>query len=330
MDYAHELIDKRLDELEKRLTEEYSMALSELQDKAMEYFDKFTQQDLEMKKLVESGELSQKDYIDWRKNRLLYSKRYDDMINNLAEKLTNVDKMAMEIVGQSMAGTFSDAANYTAYEIDKVINYDDVPSLRGEANFTVYNQDAVNNLIANNPNMLPRPSVPIEKDLTWNKSKLNSAIIQGILQGDSIPHLADRLQLVTDMDRRAAIRNARTMHTAAESAGRQHTYERADEMGIEVKREWIATHDDRTRDAHRELDGQIVGLNEPFENSIGKIMYPADPECDDPSNVYNCRCTTRAYLPKHPYHTDRYSGADYEAWKEGRLAYQRYLKDMSE
>lgn len=317
MDYAHGLIDKRIEELEKRLADEYSVALSEIQDRAMEYFDKFAKQDAAKLKLVKSGELSKKEYTEWRKNKMLYGKRYDVMINDLAKKLTETDKMAMQIVGQSLTGSFSDAANYTAYEIEKVMG--------GEANFTVYNQDAVNNLVKNDPELLPRPSVPIAEDLRWNKSKLNSAITQGILQGDPIPRLASRLQLVTDMDRRAAIRNARTMHTAAESVGRQNSYERASDMGIEIKREWIATQDDRTRDAHRELDGMIVGLDEPFENSIGKIMYPADPSAD-PSNVYNCRCTIRGYLPNHPYHTERYSGADYEAWKDGKLAYQRFLE----
>lgn len=325
MDYAHGLIDKRIKELEARLADEYSMALFELQNKAMEYFDKFTKDDNIKRKQVEAGELSQKDYMDWRKNRILHNQRYKDMIDNISKKLTDVDKEAMNIIGQSLTGSFSDAANYTAYEIETALGGGGAQTLRGEANFIIYNQDAVNNLVANNPDLLPRPSIPIDKDLRWNKSKLNSAIVQGILQGDSIPHLADRLQLVTDMSRRAAIRNARTMHTAAESAGRQNTYERADEMGIEVKREWIATHDDRTRDAHRELDGMIVGLDEPFENSIGKIMYPADPSAD-PENVYNCRCTTRAYMPKHPYRTNRYSGADYEAWKQGKEAHQKYLK----
>ena len=45
-----------------------------------------------------------------------------------------------------------------------------------------------------------------------------------------------------------------------------------------------------TREEHLELDGQEREIDEPFENSLGEIMYPGDPDAD-PANVYNCRCT---------------------------------------
>ena len=71
------------------------------------------------------------------------------------------------------------------------------------------------------------------------------------------------------------------------------SYQRATESGIIIKREWIATSDSRTRDWHAELDGQLADVDEPFENSIGLIMYPGDPSADG-ANVYNCRCTLGA------------------------------------
>ncbi len=64
----------------------------------------------------------------------------------------------------------------------------------------------------------------------------------------------------------------------------------AQDMGIVVKKKWLAAHDDRVRDAHAELDGQEVGIDEPFHSSLGDIMYPGNPTAD-PALVYNCRCT---------------------------------------
>ena len=61
--------------------------------------------------------------------------------------------------------------------------------------------------------------------------------------------------------------------------------------GVIVQKEWLATAgDSRTRDAHLELHHVIVDEDQPFENSIGRIMFPGDPNAH-PANVYNCRCS---------------------------------------
>lgn len=325
MDYAHDLIDERIKELEERLTVEYSIALTELQEKAMEYFDKFTKKDALMRKKVTDGQLSQKEYIEWRKGQIMYNQHYRDLIEELSNDLTRVDELAIQMINQNVPYSFIDAANYSAYEIETTVNSGVIAdsALRVQANFEIYNIDAVAELIKYN--FVPQATIDTPRDLIWNRQKIQSAIIQGIMQGDSIPHLADRLQLVTNMDRKQAIRNARTLHTAAESKGRQDSYERATEMGIELQQEWLAVHDNRTRDAHRELDGVIKPLGEPFENSIGKIRYPADTEAH-PSNFYNCRCALRGVIKGHEYKTDRYSGEAYEAWKKGKKYYTEWLE----
>ena len=160
----------------------------------------------------------------------------------------------------------------------------------------------------------------------WNMIKINSAITQGILQGESIGKIADRLQIVTDMNRAQALRNARTLHTQAESKGRERRYEEAEKLGIPIMRQWIAILDNRTRDAHRELDGQIRPRGVPFENSLGKIMYPADKNAA-PANVYNCRCAERGLIEGHEYNTNRFTQKGYDEWKRGKKAYTKYLED---
>ena len=92
------------------------------------------------------------------------------------------------------------------------------------------------------------------------------------------------------MNKNASFRTARTMVTSAENKGRMDMLEKAESEGIIFKKKWISTHDARTRDWHRELDGQLRDKDEPFENSVGEIMYPGDPSADA-ANVYSCRCT---------------------------------------
>lgn len=57
-----------------------------------------------------------------------------------------------------------------------------------------------------------------------------------------------------------------------------------------VRRTWRATQDKRTRDTHSAMDGQVKGLNEPFESPSGALLeFPGDPTAP-PSESVNCRC----------------------------------------
>ena len=79
--------------------------------------------------------------------------------------------------------------------------------------------------------------------------------------------------------------------TGAQNAGRMERLHEAQEMGVVIKKKWLATMDKRTRDVHRdELNGVEVDVDEPFHTSLGDIMFPGDPNAD-PANTYNCRCT---------------------------------------
>lgn len=66
--------------------------------------------------------------------------------------------------------------------------------------------------------------------------------------------------------------------------------------GVEFEREWVASKGERTRRAHREADGQRVGMNEPFSVGGELLMYPGDPD-GSAKNVINCRCQA-VYVPK--------------------------------
>ncbi len=128
-----------------------------------------------------------------------------------------------------------------------------------------------------------------------------SQVTQGILQGESIKHLADRLQTnIPEMNRNSAIRAARTAVTGAQNAGRYNSYRAAKNMGIDLQAQWVATLDNRTRHTHAILDGQVREIDEPFEVDGEKIMFPGCPSVGDRkvvgSLIYNCRCTLIAKL----------------------------------
>ena len=55
----------------------------------------------------------------------------------------------------------------------------------------------------------------------------------------------------------------------------------------DVRKVWVATKDKRTRDTHAALDGESMGIDQPFSNGL---QYPGDPN-GPPEEVINCRCT---------------------------------------
>ena len=128
------------------------------------------------------------------------------------------------------------------------------------------------------------------QDVLWNTQQIQSVALQGILQGLSIPNLAKKLEEVTDKNHNAAIRNARTMATNVQNAGRQDAFERAQKLGIQMRKTWVATLDGRTRHEHRLLNGQTVDIDDPFEVDGMEIDYPGDAHAAA-RLVYNCRCT---------------------------------------
>lgn len=323
-DIAHKLIDERIDKLERRLAVEYSTALVDIKRKLNIYLKDFKRKDAKMRDDWLKGIITLKEYKDWRRNQILTGQRYNAIILELSRDLTNVNTVARNMTYDSLKNTFIDAANYTAYELETMAD-------SAAVSFTLYNKDAVNELVKLNRNLLPPPSpvqaaVIAQKSIQWNMIQVNSAITQGILQGESIGKIADRLQMVTDMNRAQALRNARTLHTEAESKGREQRYEEAEKLGIPIMRQWIAVLDNRTRDAHRELDGQIRPRGVPFENSLGKIMCPADKNAA-PANVYNCRCAERGFIKGHEYDSRRFTQKGYDEWKKGKKAYTKYLEE---
>ncbi len=57
-----------------------------------------------------------------------------------------------------------------------------------------------------------------------------------------------------------------------------------------LKKVWIATLDEVTREWHAEADGQEVDILDSFTVNDEQLQYPGDPE-GSPDNIINCRCS---------------------------------------
>lgn len=117
---------------------------------------------------------------------------------------------------------------------------------------------------------------------------------EGIDAGDSTADLASRVkEKFNDISKGRSTVVAKTETAVMYGAARHESMKQA---GIQYK-EWLTAHDDRVRDAHMEADGQIVGIDEPFNVGGEELAHPGDPD-GSPENVINCRCVQIASTAK--------------------------------
>lgn len=316
VDYGHKLTDKLLEQTEKEIHVIYDKAAKEAQKKADKYFDRFKQQDADMRKLLEDKQITETEYKTWRNSKMIGGSRYKSMAEGLSRDMTNANKLAASVINGHLPDVYATNFNWGTYKIEQ--------DARVDTNFMIYDRQTVERLIRDNPELLPmKAKISVPKDKLWNKQHINGAITQGILLGESIPDISKRLAAVTDMNRSSAIRNARTMTTSAENGGRIDSYKRAEDMGIKVTQEWLATKDGRTRHEHAMLDGQERKVGEAFEVEGYKIMFPGDPEAE-PFLTYNCRCTLVSNFKGFDHKKmDAYTEAEPMSYKEWEEKHQR-------
>ena len=291
-DRAHRQTDKELAALERRIAQVYREARDELKDTIRAYFESFRIRDEQMKKLigteVNGKEWTEGDYKQWRLNQIGRGARFEALRDQIAERMTRANETAIAYVNDATPSIYSLNRNYAAYTIEQVA---------GNVGFTLWDESTARRLIRDNPEIMPyypkAKAVRRGIDLKWGKKQISASVTQGILQGKSVGKIANDLQKrIPEMNRTSAVRAARTAITSAENGGRMDSYKAASDMGIKVRKRWVATKDGRTRHAHQRLDGQTVDWDEAFSSELGKIRFPGDPRAK-PANVYNCRCTLR-------------------------------------
>lgn len=282
-DLAHRKTDLKLEEIEKRLSDIYSIAEKELQKTIDDYFAKFAKRDAKQKARLEAGEITEQEYKQWRLAQMGRGERFKALQSRVAERYTEANETAVRYVNDATPGIYSLNRNYSAYTIEKVA---------GNVGFDLWDEQTVRRLIVENPEVMPY--YPPEKalnrgiDLAYGKRQISACVTSSILQGKSIPGIAKDLQTrMPEMNKSSAVRTARTAVTGAQNAGRMDSYVAAEKMGIKVRKEWLATIDGRTRHSHAMLDGKVVDKDKKFENGC---MFPGDPN-GAPEETYNCRCT---------------------------------------
>lgn len=344
MDIAHEWTDVQIAKLQRKFDRTYSQASKEMREKLDTFLKDFDDANRRWKREVAQGHVTQAQYKAWLSAQARRKEFLVDMSDTLARDAAHTNRLAADMINDELPRVYAENANYAAYGIESRLG-------RDTHAFDLYDQDTVRNImgmgeddqimhevitegVPNVPYQSMRVHPELVKDVRWNRQHFTSAIAQSILQGESIPNTAKRLQSVLNMDKNMATMAARTAMTSAENMGRLDSYNRAKKIGIELEQEWLATLDERTRTSHRELNGQHVPIGQLFHvpSNGHTLRFPADPAAHG-SEIWNCRCTLIAWFPEDGEESmdDRWSdlpaGMTYEQWKRSK---PKSVKDIKE
>lgn len=317
-DYGAEFTEKKIKDIERRINEVYTQASHDVEMKMRDFNKRYKTKEAIYAKKLKNGEITQEDFDAWKRGQVFQGRQWQAKKQQLEDTLYNANSVAIKIVNGETNGVFAANANYMSYSLEHGVGVN--------FGFGLYDESTVANLLKNEPDLLPKPRIKKPKDTAWNSKKITRQVTQGIIQGESLDQIATRLAKTTgSQNRDAMLTHARTAMTGAQNAGRQRQLKSAQDLGIKLKKEWMATLDSHTRDTHRTLDGQRVPINEPFEAGGYSIMYPGDPYAV-PAMVYNCRCTMVADVEDYPAEYNRYdniegkpiSNMTYREWEKAK------------
>ena len=282
-DYGAKMADRAIKTVERKIRRTYRTAQKELQENLSEFVIKHQAKEKTMLEKVKKGLITEQDFKNWQTGQLFMEKQWKDKLDQVTKILFNANQEAAKVVHEQKLDVFAENYNHEAFELAKKIGSD--------VGFNLYNAESAAKLVTKKPDILPKWKIHEKKDYIWNYKKAKNAVTQGIIQGEGIDQIADRLvnSLCTQNEDKMRM-FARTAITGAQNAGRIEQMHDAEELGIKLKKRWVATLDSRTRDLHQRLDGQEVPIDQPFHIDDYEINFPGDPSAE-PEMVYNCRCT---------------------------------------
>ena len=137
--------------------------------------------------------------------------------------------------------------------------------------------------------LLNRTFKSSEKTLARVDDQLNKIITDGYRGGKGINDIAN--QVTKRFDQLSSWEAKRIARTEVNTSHNKATIDTYQDLGVEYT-QWIAAADDRTRDSHVEVDGEIIPMGEKYSNGLG---YPGD--MSGPIEEWiNCRCSNAPFV----------------------------------
>ena len=192
--------------------------------------------------------------------------------------------------GERLVQLSRDKASMKAFRIPRFLRkatritkdrlFDTIPSVREDLKERVY--------------------ITSQSTLARLTGQLNEIITKGYTEGKGINVVAS---MITKREKQLqtweAKRIARTEIHNAHNRGVMQIYK---DLDVEYT-QWKAADDDRTRESHAEINGEIIPMGEKYSNGL---EYPGD-ESGDIEEWINCRCSNAPFVIPYGYMAPSFS-----------------------
>ena len=310
------LFDNQRERQQRKITRE----IAAVYDQAMKEHEA---QIKRISELLQQGKPDGMDAKEWaaitarRKNTLA---ELESVYDGLAEGLANAGASAQRLMNAQLAESAAISRNVAAWQLDNMSGVN------------------VSRFLAHDAASLALTGITSfhgKYDLkAWQgvsdkrkaRKTIKNAVARGLLTGEHPNKIAQRIQGIysgteAGSPHKRAVRIARTETARVMSEATQETLRSAGAMGVKVRNRWDATLDGKTRESHRQVDGEIREVGEKFSNGLRRV---GDGGAAD---SINCRCCMTPVLdgfePDSPVRRNNETGElmpymTYREWEKTR------------
>lgn len=214
---------------------------------------------------------------------IIYQKQYQEalkkQIDGILDALQNKE---FENIAEYLTGCYEDGFLGALYDI----HGQGIPFI-----FPI-DQAQVVEAIQTNSKISTNLYTRLGEDVSYLKKSIRAELSRGIANGSTwaemAAHIAHGMNSPFHKAMNKAMRIARTEGHRIQNRAQMDTLNKAKENGADVVKQWISTLDDRTRETHKILDGQIREIEDYFEVNGHKAKYPGG--FGVASEDIHCRC----------------------------------------
>lgn len=262
-------------EIIKQLEKTYSKSLNDINDKIKNLT--FTINDLKL-------EYSWLDDNDPEKARIksmiqskIYQKQYQEQLHRQVDG----------ILQRMHVAEFTNISDYldTCYKDGYIGSFYDLHG-QGVPFIAPIDQEAMVRAVQLESKINKGLYTRLGEDVATLKARITAEVSRGISTGKTFAQVAKQVEGQSRIGYNKAIRIARTEGHRIQTTATMDAMEVAKKKGADVLKQWDSTLDDRTRESHAAVDGEIRELDKPFSNGLD---FPGDPS-GKAEEVVNCRC----------------------------------------
>jgi len=305
--------------IRKKTKKLYSKARQELEQSLSDLLDGLNDEFSKAQAALDAGKLKEPAYRR-RIVNILIRNGIQKKAKGFARILYEANHGAVETINQRVVDMIADGLNQEAYQAEMDTGLD----------YSLYPMDAdeIREWMQETPDIFPSQRLDKRKDEQWNSRNITNSLIADILLGVGIGLLAQRTaNRVTNRNQRSMDNRAYDFLSGSHEYGRDIMLGEEKRKGMDPLKEWSATLDFKTRDAHRELDGKRVPEDQPFIVDGDEIWFPRDPAA--PAYLRcNCRCAMRTIHTRYDVQTVRRENIRTEhpdgTWEKKVLPYMTY------